>query len=204
MRTKLGKMFGGLHLDYGTNDGHVCKKIFRHKGPDSLYVADVVNNVSERFSDLKSRFLHVDISTSRVEADDESFDSISCIHVLEHVPTPSAVIDEFVRLLKPGGFCYVETPNNRTILTPSFGFGPTCNFYDDPTHIRPFTAKGLSRLCQQAGLSLVKSGIDRNIPYALSFPVSPILSLVLRDWRPIYYSTIHVIGWSSYALCRKD
>ena len=41
---------------------------------------------------------------------DASFDAILCSEVLEHVPAPAKVIDEFVRLLKPGGTLILTAP----------------------------------------------------------------------------------------------
>ena len=41
---------------------------------------------------------------------DESFDAILCSEVLEHVPDPIKVIDEFARLLKPGGKLILTAP----------------------------------------------------------------------------------------------
>lgn len=47
-----------------------------------------------------------------IPAPDASFDAILCSEVLEHAPEPTHVLDEFVRLLKPGG---------KLILTAPFG-----------------------------------------------------------------------------------
>ncbi|MBU2623829.1 MAG: methyltransferase domain-containing protein [Proteobacteria bacterium] len=41
---------------------------------------------------------------------DASFDVILCSEVLEHVPEPTHVLDEFVRLLKPGGKLILTAP----------------------------------------------------------------------------------------------
>lgn len=51
-----------------------------------------------------------DITT--IPASDASFDAILCSEVLEHVPEPTHALDEFTRLLKPGG---------KLILTAPFG-----------------------------------------------------------------------------------
>jgi SAM-dependent methyltransferase len=47
-----------------------------------------------------------------IPAPDGSFDAILCSEVLEHVPEPTHALDEFTRLLKPGG---------KLILTAPFG-----------------------------------------------------------------------------------
>jgi SAM-dependent methyltransferase len=41
---------------------------------------------------------------------DAAFDAILCSEVLEHIPEPAKVLDEFVRLLKPGGKLVLTAP----------------------------------------------------------------------------------------------
>lgn len=41
---------------------------------------------------------------------DASFDAILCSEVLEHVPEPTHALDEFARLLKPGGVVILTAP----------------------------------------------------------------------------------------------
>jgi ubiquinone/menaquinone biosynthesis C-methylase UbiE len=45
-----------------------------------------------------------------IPAPDASFDAILCSEVLEHVPEPTHALDEFARLLKPGGFLILTAP----------------------------------------------------------------------------------------------
>ncbi len=45
-----------------------------------------------------------------IPAPDASFDAILCSEVLEHVPEPTHVLDEFARLLKPGGVVILTAP----------------------------------------------------------------------------------------------
>src|SRR5674476_1266665 len=45
-----------------------------------------------------------------IPAPDASFDAILCSEVLEHVPEPTHALDEFTRLLKPGGVLILTAP----------------------------------------------------------------------------------------------
>lgn len=45
-----------------------------------------------------------------IPAPNASFDAILCSEVLEHVPEPTHALDEFARLLKPGGVLIVTAP----------------------------------------------------------------------------------------------
>lgn len=202
MRFKLKKIMRGKHLDYGTNNGHVTNKLFGHLR-EKLYISDLENLVSSNNSNISANFLFIDLNTSKLSEDILNFDSASCIHVLEHVPQPNNVLAELHRQLKIGGLLYLETPNNRSIYIPSISKGLTWNFYDDPTHIRPYPTNSLIRLCESNGFEIIASGIFRNKIYACSILISPIISLILFDWRPIYYSLLHLIGFSSFVLCKK-
>lgn len=55
--------------------------------------------------------------------------SIHCYHVLEHVDFVR-LMDEFHRVLAPGGLLHLRVPHASSFC-----------FWDDPTHIRPFTSR---------------------------------------------------------------
>lgn len=42
---------------------------------------------------------------------DNSFDCILCLETIEHIQNPMAFLEEFHRLLKPGGYLILSTPN---------------------------------------------------------------------------------------------
>lgn len=56
----------------------------------------------------------------RVDLPDQSADVIYCSEVIEHLLDPVPFIREWRRLLRPGGFVLVTTPNQPNILQPSF------------------------------------------------------------------------------------
>ncbi len=67
------------------------------------------------------------------QQDDSSFDIISSLHLVEHLSFESLLklIKEVERVLKPGGLVIFETPNPENFIVGS------CNFFIDPTHVRP-------------------------------------------------------------------
>ena len=55
---------------------------------------------------------HLDIVSdiTDIPVDDESFDALLCTEVLEHVPDAVAALNEFSRVLKPGGILLITAP----------------------------------------------------------------------------------------------
>ncbi|RAJ80239.1 methyltransferase family protein [Chitinophaga dinghuensis] len=48
---------------------------------------------------------------------DNSFDTVICFQVIEHIKNDGGLLDEIKRVLKPGGKLFMTTPNKRTSLT---------------------------------------------------------------------------------------
>lgn len=45
-----------------------------------------------------------------IPVDDASFDAVMCIEVLEHLPDPLAALQEFSRIIHPGGYLVLTAP----------------------------------------------------------------------------------------------
>ncbi|NOS35008.1 MAG: methyltransferase domain-containing protein [Deltaproteobacteria bacterium] len=70
---------------------------------------------------------------------DGVMDGIHCAHLLEHLPDPERAFMEYHRVLRDGGVLVVRVPPFDA------------SFYDDWSHVRPFTKKSLLRLAAVAG-----------------------------------------------------
>lgn len=58
---------------------------------------------------------------TRLPFADATFDRVHCSWLLEHVPSPAAVLKDVRRVLRPGGFCQFVEVDNAT-----FGTTPAC------------------------------------------------------------------------------
>ncbi|WP_089724574.1 class I SAM-dependent methyltransferase [Candidatus Thiosymbion oneisti] len=59
---------------------------------------------------------------AEIPAPDASFDAILCSEVLEHVPEPTHALDEFARLLKPGGTLILTAPFGSVVHMAPYHF----------------------------------------------------------------------------------
>lgn len=78
-----------------------------------------------------------------------SFDIVRAKDVIEHLTNPSRLIAESKRLLKKGGILIIHTATQYSTVY------PITNFWDDYTHVRPFTKKSVERLLSVEGFSIL-------------------------------------------------
>lgn len=103
---------------------------------------------------------------------DNFFDFIHISHVIEHVLEPRAYILEMKRILKPGGFLAIGTPNMSSRL---YTFHRWVNFMrfkvpdviDGLEHTFVFPKSRLRSLCEEEGL-LVKEHFTHNLGEKMS------------------------------------
>jgi 2-polyprenyl-3-methyl-5-hydroxy-6-metoxy-1,4-benzoquinol methylase len=83
---------------------------------------------------------------------DASLGAVTGFHIIEHLPFEVLVtlIDETVRVLKPGGVAIFETPNPENVLVGSY------TFYLDPTHRNPLPSAVVKFMAEARGLCRVE------------------------------------------------
>jgi SAM-dependent methyltransferase len=81
-----------------------------------------------------------------IPAPDASFDAILCSEVLEHVPEPTHALDEFARLLKPGGVMILTAPFGSHVHMAPYHFcsGFSKYWYEHHLAQRGFAVKELT------------------------------------------------------------
>ncbi len=94
------------------------------------------------------------------------FDVITLWDVLEHVPNPSTTLSEIWRILKPGGWLFIQTPDPDS-WEPRL-FGPSWMGWDAPRHLYMFPRTVLMRYLGKNGFRVIKvQSIAGNVSTAL-------------------------------------
>ncbi|OWY39181.1 bifunctional 3-demethylubiquinol 3-O-methyltransferase/2-polyprenyl-6-hydroxyphenol methylase [Xenophilus sp. AP218F] len=104
-----------------------------------------------------------------------SFDIVTCMEMLEHVPDPQSVVRACATLVKPGGWVFFSTLNRnaKSYLLAVVGAEYVLNMLPRGTHdyARFIKPSELSRMARHAGLEL------RNVSGMRYNPLSQIYSL---------------------------
>lgn len=90
----------------------------------------------------------------KLELPGASFDVITLRHVIEHVSDPAALLSEIRRILKPGGFLCIATPNADS--TGQAEFGAHWLGLDVSRHMQIFTKQSLVDLSQKVGFKRIE------------------------------------------------
>ena len=87
-----------------------------------------------------------------------SFDAITSLHVLEHIPQPASALKLFNRILKNNGICLIVVPalHGRGHKKK----GDVWFAFKDPTHCTFLTSAQWRELCVDAGFEVLIEGSD--------------------------------------------
>jgi SAM-dependent methyltransferase len=116
----------------------------------------------------------------RLPFQDNSIDSLIYQAVLEHVQDPRRVIDEATRVLKPGGYLYLEVPFLQ-------------GFHADPHDYQRYTLEGL-RIRTKA-LTEIDAGVSVGPFCALVWIIRDGVSSCFSN-RFLYAASRFVAGWA--------
>jgi len=155
-------------LDYGCGPGDFMVEC-KAQGYTALGIDSSVRSIS------MARRRGLDVLEGDWEAaslEGKSFDLIFLQSVIEHCRNPVALLRGLSHRLKESGVMIVSAP------TP----GP--HFWDDPTHIRPYTPRSLTALAELSELRLEWQS------YVFAF------LLGFRFSAPIVFKCLNILPWS--------
>ena len=101
--------------------------------------------------------------------------------VIEHISNPQKAISEINRILKPGGYIYVEAPFMQ-------------HFHYDPEDNYRFTDDGLEKIFSLNGFEIIKKGSLYGPSAVLADVLIEYISIFFRN--PIFYWIVKwIAGW---------
>lgn len=191
-------------LDFGCGDGQALRRLLQLRPDLEATAVDVQDHSRSQFLDGVT-FLALQHQTNLKSLFPTKFDAIICKHVIEHltVEQAKAMAAEFYGVLKDGGIIYLETPSTKSLCFPSLAMysrkGGPLNFFDDHTHIRPYTPVSLEAIFSPF-FKILKIKPYRN---TLIFLASPILLLWgILSRRALVLALHHLFGWAVYMIAK--
>jgi 2-polyprenyl-6-hydroxyphenyl methylase / 3-demethylubiquinone-9 3-methyltransferase len=157
-------------LDVGCGGGLLAEALARHgahvSGIDLAPGMIEVARLHAHESQLQIDY-HLCEAQQFADVAASAFDVITCMELIEHVPSPAQLLSAITRLLRPGGDLFVSTINRnlRSFLLAIVGAEYLLQLIPRGTHeyARLLRPAELARLARAAGLTLCDvSGIDYN------------------------------------------
>lgn len=145
---------------------------------------------------------------TNIPAPDASFDAILCSEVLEHIPEPTHALDEFTRLIKPGGILILTAPFASNVHMAPYHFCSGFSKYWYQHHLEQRGFQIQSLIANGDWYALLEQEITRlgglerqrgswSWPLAYAYALLGLLYFRLRS--PISAEDLACFGWQCVA-----
>jgi len=137
-------------LDVGCGKGKTMRFILSERDDLIIFGVDIKNQLEEDIS-KKTEFFKESAEQLDKIFDENSFDAVICQHVIEHLLYPYDLIIGIKYVLRNKGKLFLETPNWTRLFVPFLSI----YFWNDPSHIRPFSKTTIKRLSKESGFKIL-------------------------------------------------
>lgn len=147
---KIAELLTGSEtiLDFGCSTGHLLNNL--HGKAGKLYGHELNRKEVEFCRNEKG--LDVDSQPLEQRFQEETFDYITMIFVLEHIAQPIELLLSLKKLLKPNGKFLILVPNVDDALLNFYNIPEFKQFYFCVEHLFYYSPATIQRVFQQAGL----------------------------------------------------
>ena len=185
---------------------YLGKKIYNFEFKENLKVLDV--GCGDKFleNSFQQRGIkyfgididHVDFNQDKFPFEDDSFDIIISLAVIEHISKPQNYLNEIKRIVNKSGFIFLSTPNWKYDYK---------NFFDDYTHVKPYSFASLSKILSDHGFQKIKlyPGLRKKPFWQYNLPFAEFFASILPFTGDAKYMPNFLKGKakSIFALARK-
>lgn len=138
------------------------KKYFSHTQYESTDFEDIFEK------DYKENHNFI-CNLEKIPKADNFYDAILNTQVLEHIEHPQKVIEEFYRILKPGGKLFLTAPQESEL-------------HGEPYHFFNFTKYGLKALFKKAGFKIIFIKPRGGIFWFLAYKIKKLPSYIFYQY----------------------
>lgn len=132
---------GSRIVDIGAGNGAYLAAL-KSLGYANLCATDIDNLYADHFSALCIEFRGWDCRERACPFQDQSVDVVFNTALIEHLCDPDNMLEEIFRILRPGGVIVLETCDWSRMVR---------SFYNDHTHVRPYTRVSIEKLMRAHG-----------------------------------------------------
>ncbi len=118
----------------------------------------------------------INLEKDKLPFEDNYFDVVFSKSVIEHIHQPENYMNEMYRVLKPGGRLIIMVPDWHSCMY---------IYYDDFTHVQPYTMTGLRDAIKIFGFKNVSSEIFYQLPCVWKYPQIKIICYFLQLFGPV-------------------
>lgn len=186
IRHTLRMIEGKNVLDVGCGIGGLSK-LMAEKGFD-VHAIDVIDQsikIAQEFNNVEGKTRYEVRDLLKNPFPENSFDCVTFLETVEHVENPATYLREFYRILKPGGFLILSTPNatslknilyalshrkklKRDLLAKEISVEPR-SVGTQLEHINNWDFPTLIRLIDRCGFEYAEHNYARSGPVVISF-----------------------------------
>lgn len=175
-----------LYLKDRTNFFNQPHKLL-HIAPELCFIDKfkAMENLDYTTADLESPLADVKMDVHAIPFDDNTFDVVFCNHVMEHVDDDIKAMSEIHRVLKPGGWAIIQSPQDysreETLEDPSITDPKERErIYWQSDHVRLFGMDYGKRL-EKAGFQVTED------KYVMELPQETVKRYALPAKEIIYF-----------------
>lgn len=156
LRNSSGETSETRLVEFGCGDGFLVEQVTAAFPETEVHAIDISHTALERARRRApdSRLIQSDALTTPLAA--QAFDIALCSEVLEHVPDDSGLLREILRVLRPGGYLVLTTPNlftARNLLRKLIGREPKIEIFE---HLREYSYPEIVTGIETAGFCILR------------------------------------------------